>query len=272
MSINLLCSVRNCHLRLEPCGKTFVCPSSHSFDLAKSGYLNLLQPQDRRSLSPGDSQEIVAARHRLMKSRLDQPFVEDIENFIKKNPTITKILDVGCGEGSYLGNLLVLENIIACGLDISLPAIKQAARNYPIAKWIIANGDRLLPFPDNEFDLVMSITARKNPTEFHRVLTNQGFLLVVVPAANDLIELREKVLGEGLFIDRNQQTIRTFTDQFILLESYIIESKIYLDKTMLRDLLTTTYRGARNSEKSRFSETEAMEITFSREFFYFQAK
>lgn len=272
MSINLLCSVRNCRLELQPNGKVFVCPASHSFDLAKSGYLNLLQPQDRRSLSPGDSQEIVAARHRLMNSRLDQPFVDNIEQFIRKHPVINKILDVGCGEGSYLGNLMTLENIIACGVDISLPAIKQAAKNYPRAKWIIANGDRLLPFPDNEFNLVMSITARKNPTEFHRILTKQGFLLVVVPAANDLIELREKVLGEGLFIDRSQQTINTFTEQFLLLESYIIENKIYLDKTMLSDLLLTTYRGARSSEKTRFSETESMEITFSREFFYFQAK
>ncbi|MFY9222863.1 MAG: hypothetical protein WAQ98_09350, partial [Blastocatellia bacterium] len=71
---------------------------------------------------------------------------------------------------------------------------------------------------------------------------------------------------------RSQQTINTFTEQFLLLESHIIENKIYLDKTMLSDLLLTTYRGARSSEKARFSETEAMEVTFSREFFYFQAK
>lgn len=272
MPINLLCSVRNCRLRLEPSVKTFICPAGHSFDMAKSGYLNLLQPQDRRSLHPGDSQEIVAARHRLMKSRLDQPFIADIEKFIKKNPAITKILDVGCGEGSYLGNLMLLENIVVCGVDISLPAIKQAAKNYPMAQWIVANGDRFLPFPNNEFDLVMSITARKNPAEFHRILNKQGFLIVVVPAATDLIELREKVLGEGLFIDRSQQTINTFSEQFLLLESHKVENKIYLDKTILSDLLLITYRGARNSEKTRFNETEAMEITFSREFFYFQAK
>ena len=38
-----------------------ICPRGHSFDVARSGYINLLQPQERRSRNPGDSADAVAA-------------------------------------------------------------------------------------------------------------------------------------------------------------------------------------------------------------------
>jgi 23S rRNA (guanine745-N1)-methyltransferase len=62
----LLCAVRSCHLPLAREGRRFVCPKGHSFDIARSGYINLLQPQDRRSKDPGDS--AAAAAYRLTTS------------------------------------------------------------------------------------------------------------------------------------------------------------------------------------------------------------
>ena len=43
-------------------------PCGHSFDIARSGYISLLQPQDRRSLEAGDSRETAAARRELLDS------------------------------------------------------------------------------------------------------------------------------------------------------------------------------------------------------------
>ena len=37
-----------------------------AFDVARSGYVNLLQPQDKRSKTPGDTPEAVAARRRFL--------------------------------------------------------------------------------------------------------------------------------------------------------------------------------------------------------------
>ena len=61
----LLCPVRGCHLALTREEKRVVCARGHSFDIARSGYINLLQPQERRSKNPGDTADAVAARRRL---------------------------------------------------------------------------------------------------------------------------------------------------------------------------------------------------------------
>src|SRR5207245_8862794 len=61
----LLCSVRGCHLGLVRDVRRMVCPRKHSFDIAQSGYINLLQPQERRAKQPGDTAEAISARRRL---------------------------------------------------------------------------------------------------------------------------------------------------------------------------------------------------------------
>ncbi|KAF0248456.1 MAG: 23S rRNA (guanine745-N1)-methyltransferase, partial [bacterium] len=187
--IDLLCTVRECRKLLQKIEKTLVCPLGHNFDISRSGYVNLLQPQDRRSLSPGDSQQTVAARYRLLTAGQDNLFVKAIIDTIKgfAFPNTPKILDVGCGEGFYLNSIMKEYQVKASGLDISVAAIDLAARHYQKATWVVANADRFLPYPDKEFDIVMSITARKNPSEFRRVLLPQGYLLIVVHAPDDLV-------------------------------------------------------------------------------------
>ena len=61
----LLCTVRTCHQPLVREERRVICARGHSFDVARSGYINLLQPQDRRSKQPGDTADAVAARRRL---------------------------------------------------------------------------------------------------------------------------------------------------------------------------------------------------------------
>jgi hypothetical protein len=56
---------------------------------------------------------------------------------------------------------------------------------------LVANADRFLPYADGSFHAVATITARLDAGELHRVLAPDGSLLVVVPAADDLVELRE---------------------------------------------------------------------------------
>lgn len=272
--INLLCTVRNCSKPLIFTEKRFFCPSRHSFDVASSGYVNLLQPQDRRSLKPGDSLEAVTARRRLLLAGQDSLFITTMVEIIKKHiaSQTSKLLDVGCGEGTYLKKILENSSFEGCGLDISTPAINLAAKQFKKAQWVIANADRFLPFPDQEFDIVMSITARKNSKEFQRILQPNGLLLVVIPASDDLIELREKVLGEGLLVDRKQQTVDTFATEFDLVDASKITYKCELEKYMLTDLLVTTYRGLRYNEQERFATVEKLEVTFSRQVLIFKPK
>lgn len=272
--INLLCTVRNCHKALQRAEKIFVCPLGHSFDISSKGYVNLLQPQDKRSLNPGDSKQAVVARHRLLMSGQDNKVADKIVEMIKgfNFENFPKILDVGCGEGFYLNSIMNKYSACASGLDISVEAIDLASRYYKNATWVVANADRFLPYPDKEFNIVMSITARKNPSEFKRVLLPEGYLLIVVPAPDDLIELRESIMEKGILRDRSENTLELFNRDFVFLNLSTVKYQQHLNKDLLNDLLLTTYRGARHREKEKFDKLEEMTITFSRQIFCFRPK
>src|ERR1035438_3718157 len=100
----LLCPVRDCHMALAREARRLVCPRGHSFDVARSGYINLLQPQDRRSRQPGDTAAAVAARRRLHDRGVTGPLLLAIAEILYARSTDV-VLDAGCGEGFYLGSL-----------------------------------------------------------------------------------------------------------------------------------------------------------------------
>ncbi|MBM3977128.1 MAG: hypothetical protein FJ299_09075, partial [Planctomycetes bacterium] len=60
----LACTVRGCGRPLASRGTALACERAHAFDRARAGYVNLLQPQDRRSAVPGDAPEAWRARER----------------------------------------------------------------------------------------------------------------------------------------------------------------------------------------------------------------
>src|SRR5580658_1695487 len=137
----LLCTVRNCHLALVREERRLVCPLGHSFDVARSGYINLLQPQDRRSNQPGDSAAAVAARRRLHDRGVTAPLLQAIAEILSPSQGDV-VLDAGCGDGFYLGSLARQAGFSGHGVDISVAAIEAAARRYPECQWVVANADR----------------------------------------------------------------------------------------------------------------------------------
>jgi 23S rRNA (guanine745-N1)-methyltransferase len=225
----LLCTVRNCRTPLERIERRVVCARGHSFDVARSGYINLLQPQDRRSREPGDSTEIVAARRRLLDGGMFQPIDDAIASIIDGET----ILDAGCGEGHTRST---------SGIDISIPAIDAAARRYPDREWIVANADRFIPYADASFDVVLSITARLNASEFRRVIRDGGKLLVAIAGPDDLVELR------GHTRDRVERTVAMFAPQFTLERQERIAFRTAIDHDTLQDLALSTYRPRRMKE------------------------
>ncbi len=69
------------------------------------------------------------------------------------------ILDAGCGTGVFTLDILSLGPHII-GLDISLPMLKRAGRKATGYPFQMVLGDILsLPFPENSFDRVVSVTA-----------------------------------------------------------------------------------------------------------------
>jgi 23S rRNA (guanine745-N1)-methyltransferase len=267
----LLCTVRSCHLRLEREERRVVCARGHSFDIARSGYINLLQPQDRRSPNPGDSAGAVIARRRFFDRGFDAPIVDAI---IGMMPLAAgdDVLDAGCGEGHHLAAIVERFHAHGHGLDISLPAIDAAARRYRRAEWVVANADRFVPYADASFAAVVTITSRMNAAEFRRVVRDGGSLLVVIPAPDDLIELREAILAEGVQRDRSERTISTFAPLFMLDRTERIRAVAHLDHAAIGDVLTSSYRGLRSSERERLEAIGDADVTLSRDALLFRPR
>ncbi len=260
----MLCTVRHCRTLLTGDGQRYVCANGHSFDIARSGYVNLLQPQDRRSKNPGDTADAVAARRRFFERGYATPLVEAIVRALSLREG-DALLDAGCGEGHHLAAFRSAYGVGAHGIDISVPAIELAARSYRDCSWVVANADRFLPWPDGTFDAVTSITARLNPEEFHRVLRREGTLLVALPGADDLIELREAVQGERVERDRVERTLATFAPLFTLDRRETVRHVAQLDRAAMLDVLSSSYRGLRLRERERLEQLEAMTVTLARD-------
>jgi 23S rRNA (guanine745-N1)-methyltransferase len=233
----LVCPVRVCRIPLlrDDSRRCLVCARGHSFDVARSGYVNLLQPQDKKSKEPGDTASAIAGRRRLHDRGVTAPLLDAIAAMAKAGPRDIA-LDAGCGEGFYLGNLQRLSGCAAHGVDISIPAVDAAARRYPACEWIVANADRFLPYEDRSFTLILSITARMNAAEFRRVLRPDGRLLVAIPAPGDLRELRGGSAGR----DRVDRTIETFHD-FEPLERRRVSTTATLDPGGVADVRHAIY-------------------------------
>ena len=252
--------MRDCHRELTREPKRLICGLGHAFDIARSGYINLLQPQDRRSREPGDSVEAVAARRRLHDRGVAEPLLRAISGLVRLSRE-DLMLDVGCGDGYYLGSLVRDSGCrFAGGIDISVPAVELAARRYKECEWIVGNADRFVPYGSSSFSLVLSITARMNPAEFRRVIRDDGRLLVAVAAPDDLIELR----GAGR--DRVARTVADFAPHFDLAEQRRATSEADLDASAVEDVLVSVYR------PMRAGPVAAMRLTFSLDLLLFRPR
>ena len=262
---SLVCPVRGCSETLIWEQSRTLCSQGHLFDRAKSGYCNLLQVQERKSKRPGDSKAAVQARRRSLERGLGAPLRDALVARVTSWNLTSEalVLDAGCGEGYYLGTLCSRFGFEGWGVDISTPAIEAAARAYPTARWVVANADRAMPFADGCFDLITSITARKNPEEFHRLLASGGHLLVVVAHEDDQVELRGALFGEVPDSDRAGATAAAFESLFVLEDESIVSSRAMLDPMGLKDLLVGSYRGERFSAQAGLAGLSALEVTLS---------
>lgn len=99
-----------------------------------------------------------------------------------------RVLDAACGEG-YGSALLAETASRVVGVDVSPQAVEHATARYGAANLEFQQADCLaLPFPDDEFDCVVSFETLEHLedheqllAEFKRVLRTGGFLLISTP-------------------------------------------------------------------------------------------
>lgn len=260
----LLCPVRACHAPLAREERRWVCPNAHAFDVARSGYVNLLQPQDKKSKSPGDTAEAVVARRRFLDRGFAAPLVRSVVEALPLTAD-DALLDAGCGEGHHTAAFREAYGVEAHGADLSVPAIELAAKRWKDIHWVVANADRFLPYADGAFTAVTSITARLHPEEFQRVLAPGGTLLLALPAPDDLLELRAAVLGEAVERDRVQRTVDLFAGRFELERHERVRHVAVLDREAIHDVMASSYRGLRTREREKLDALDEMNVTLSRD-------
>ena len=182
------------------------------------------------------------------------------------------ILDIGCGEGTYLGRLADRHPFEAHGIDLAVDAIDLAAKRYDGATWLVANADRFLPYDNDSFDLVLSITSRRHPIEMRRVLKPGGTLVVAIPAPDDLVELRTAIMAAPESISRTDAVAKELASSFDLKETRGVREQHVMDRETLLDVLAATYRGARKSQQEAVQKLRKLKCTFSYDVMRFTAK
>lgn len=172
------------------------CEHGHSYDVARQGYINLLPVQKKRSRDPGDSKEMVAARHRFLMAGYYQGIADAVSAGalagVQAGEAI-KVLDAGCGEGYYLRRLACVSlpaSLHLLGLDISKWAVQAAAKLDRQSRWVVGSNANLPVLPAT-LDRVLCMFGFPVYNEFARVLKPGGLLLQVDPEADHLRELRE---------------------------------------------------------------------------------
>lgn len=195
---HLLCPIDRSELQQD--GNTWRCQNNHCFDIAKQGYVNLLPVQNKKSLDPGDSKEMIAARRDFLNSGVYQPLAIALANTVASlchGHKQLAVLDAGCGEGYYLNAVsesLVQNDVALCatGLDISKWAVRSCKIRNPNLNGLVAS-NRQIPLPDHSQDIVLCTFGFPVFDEFKRVLKPNGHIVMADPGPEHLIELRSQI-------------------------------------------------------------------------------
>lgn len=227
--------------------KSIYCLNRHSFDLAQSGYVNLLLKRVKTDYD----KELFAARSIICASGFFDPVLLQIKKRIEReiaSQSIDKIniLDVGCGEGSLLARLndslsgekdFVVRSV---GIDIAKEGIRQAAKKYSRIVWCVANLARA-PFTTGQFQVLLNIFSPSNYLEFSRMMSVDGLLIKVIPCDNYLQELRRVFYdSEDKQFYSNKQTVELFSDSFAVLETRQMNYQVPVKKEHIEHLIKMT--------------------------------
>jgi 23S rRNA (guanine745-N1)-methyltransferase len=237
----LVCPV--CHTELRQVDGALVCTNSHNFDIAREGYVNLLL--QKRS---GDAKEMLRARRSFLERGFYAPLSDAVNELVRAHlqdvPEPLHILDAGCGEGYYLDRLqnalAPLQSGCCIGLDVSKEAIRMAAKRYRQLLFVVADVKQRLVLADGVIDAILNIFAPRNASEFARVISADGILIVVIPASEHLLRLRSTLGLLGMEEQKQRHVQEQFAGQFELVESSNIAYSMHLNKEEIEQVVMMT--------------------------------
>lgn len=190
-----------CHEPLHKETQNFRCIHAHSYDVAKSGYINLYLSNKKMT---GDNKEMVDARTTFLSHNYYEPLQKRLCELVGEyNPSV--LVDAGCGQGYYTNACKShLESCDMYGFDLSKFALKDAAKVRSGVHYAVASiAD--MPLEDASSDMVLSVFAPVMAEECHRVLKDGGLLLKVGPGPRHLYDLKQ-VLYTQVYENESEAT------------------------------------------------------------------
>ena len=197
-----------CHQMMHTQEKALVCLEGHRFDVSKKGTLYFLNHQIKTDYD----REMFEHRRKLIVHGMYQPLLDLLQPFCQNQ----RILDVGCGEGSFLQQLNEQATLLpSVGFDISKEGIYLASDYGENVFWCVADLTNL-PFQEDRFTTILNIFSPSNYQEFQRVLVDGGQLIKVVPRSGYLKELRAAFYPEDEKKQHysNQAVVEKFQETF----------------------------------------------------------
>lgn len=234
-----LCPI--CKNELQKSNNSLRCINNHCYDIASSGYVNLLNPGKRNNAKSGDSKEMVRARSNFFASGVYSPISNmlcDIVNPLSKEV----IVDAGCGEGYYTCNVAKSNTeSIVLGFDVTKfgceHGSKVAKRENLLNVFFSVGNIFELPLKGSFADIVINAFAPVASDEFLRVLKSGGHLIVLSAGVDHLIGLK-KLLYKDTY--QNEEKFPRYEGfETPIIKNLKYETKILGNET-IKNLFTMT--------------------------------
>ena len=263
------------HFICPVCGETlllreniYICQNNHSFDRAKSGYVNLLRSQVSSKKRHGDDKLMIRARTAFLEKGYYQPLLDGILAECDKLTTkAVHLCDIGCGEGWYTdhifrhlreqGKVVQME-----GIDISKDALSVCAKRNPYIAAAVASISAL-PIRTGSVDMLFNLFAPFDTTEFSRVLKKGGIWLKAIPLEKHLFGLKSAIYERPY---ENEVSIEEYND-FELISRQDIKGNIHLVGENIQNLfcMTPYYYKTGKEDQARLAKLDELttEIEFA---------
>ncbi len=304
-----------CQSPLIPAADTWRCDgslhpkqTSHPFDVARQGYVNLLPVQQKKSKAPGDSQQSIDARQRFLNAGYYQPLqalicqqMSELLTQAKSDIKLSAVednnkreiswLDIGCGEGYYTQAMAQTGMDALIAADISKPALASLAKVSKAANrlWYQQNSEANNEANNAEvkaaaiYPLVTS--AAHLPLPAHSMMGISSIFSPILPAAfadvlqdNGYLLIAKPDVGHlssvraALFDEVREHDsdkfLPTLAPYFKLLDTLHVSNDLHLSTEALTDLLTMTPYAYR----ARIEKRQALLATTSSQAFTTEAK
>lgn len=280
----LICPV--CGTRLIREGGSLFCSGvrRHCYDVAASGYVNLLPPGKGKNARTGDDAGMIAARTAFLSGGyydgISDAAARIAADHLSAGTDRVALLDAGSGEGYHTCRIargiggITGRHVDALGIDASK---KGAAAGARLAARTAGEGTSVsfaagnifsLPVADHSIDVMLSLFAPIPAAEALRTLKDDGILVVTASAARHLWEMRCL-----LYEDVREGNAEAATPEgFVLREKREYRERIHIpDSETLMHLFTMTpfYYRTPQSGRERLAEASSLDVSVMADLYVF---